>query len=99
MKRSLEQPSAVAAREAAEPAQKPARSRFQLPALATSAMSRKFLRRVVAFIIMASACSLVGKIMGVEGDYFEVLTSFVVMILILFGGGFVLWFLVQLLRR
>lgn len=99
MKRSLEKPPGVAAREAAEPAQKLARSRFQLPPLATSAMGRKFLRRVVAFIIMASACSLVGNIMGIEGDYFEVLTSFVVMILILFGGGFVLWFIVQLLRR
>jgi hypothetical protein len=97
--RSLEQEGAAAGGDVAEPVQKPARSRFQLPPLATSAMGRKFLRRVVAFTIMASACSLVGKIMGVEGDYFEVLTSFVVIVLVLFGSGFVLWFLVQLLRR
>jgi hypothetical protein len=99
MKRSLETPAPSPGAEAVETAQKPTRRRFQLPPLVTSALGRKFLRRVVAFLIMFTACSLFGQLMGIEGDYFEVLTSFVVILLILFGGGFLLWLLMQVLRR
>lgn len=99
MQASLQTQSNVSPEEASIRKAAPAPTRIQLPKLATTPLGKKYVRRILIVLGILLIWSIVEVIQGQAGTGLTMFSYIFCCSTFMIGSGFLLWILVQTLRR
>ena len=99
MQASLQTQSDISPEEASIRKAEPAPTRIQLPKLATTPLGKKYVRRILIVLGILLIWSIVEAIQGQAGTGLTMFSYILCCSSFMIGSGFLLWILVQTLRR